>query len=89
MGSTRSQDNKAIVDRWFTEFWGQSWNPTIVEELGAPDIILQYLLQSPRRGWAEVKAFMTEFRQAFPDRGMQPEIGRQDDYGQLIGHRGQ
>jgi len=67
MSSTKSQDNKAIVDRWFTEFWGKSWNPTIVEELGAPDILLQYLLQAPRRGRADVKTFMTEFREAFPD----------------------
>ena len=64
---SKEQDNKAIVDRWFTEFWGKSWNPTIVEELGAPDILLQYLLQAPRRGRADVKTFMTEFREAFPD----------------------
>jgi hypothetical protein len=50
MGSTKSQDNKAIVDRWFTEFWGKSWNPAIVGEVGAPDILLHYLLQAPRRG---------------------------------------
>jgi hypothetical protein len=34
MSSTKSQDNKAIVDRWFLEFWGKSWNPRIVDELG-------------------------------------------------------
>jgi predicted ester cyclase len=67
MSSMKSQDNKAIVDRWFTEFWGKSWNPRIVDELGAPDILLQYLLQAPRRGRADVKTFMTEFREAFPD----------------------
>jgi predicted ester cyclase len=64
---SREQDNKAVVNRWFTEFWGKSWNPTIVEELGAPDIVLQYLLQTPCRGCADVKTFMTEFREAFPD----------------------
>jgi hypothetical protein len=31
---SKEQDNKAIVGRWFTEFWGKSWNPEIVEELG-------------------------------------------------------
>jgi predicted ester cyclase len=67
MSSTHSQDNKAIVERWFKEFWGKSWNPTIVEELGAPDILLQYLLQAPHRGRADVTRFMTEFREAFPD----------------------
>jgi len=58
MSSTKSQNNLAIVDRWFTEFWGKSWNPRVVEELGAPDILLQYLLQAPRRGRADVKTFM-------------------------------
>jgi len=43
MSSTTSQDHKAIVDRWFAEFWGTCWNPAIVDELGAPDILLQYL----------------------------------------------
>ena len=67
MSSTKSQNNLAIVDRCFTEFGGKSWNPRVVEELGAPDILLQYLLQAPRRGRADVKTFMTEFREAFPD----------------------
>jgi predicted ester cyclase len=64
---SKEQDNRAIAGRWFAEFWGKSWNPTIVDELGAPDILLQYLLQAPRRGRADVKTFMTEFREAFPD----------------------
>ena len=69
---SRSWNNKAIVDRWFTEFWGQSWNPGIVDELCAPDILLQYLLQAPVRGRAEVKTFMTRFRKAFPDVRVSP-----------------
>ena len=64
---SKEQDNKAIVGRWFTEFWGDTWNPAIVDELGAPDILLQYSLHAPRRGRADVKAFMTAFREAFPD----------------------
>jgi predicted ester cyclase len=64
---SREQDNKAIVGRWFTEFWGDTWNPNIVDELAAPDILLQYSLHEPRRGRADVKAFMTAFREAFPD----------------------
>jgi predicted ester cyclase len=63
----KEQDNKAIVGRWFTEFWGTSWNPLIVDELGATDILLQYLLQAPHRGHANVKTFMTRLRAAFPD----------------------
>ena len=33
---SREQDNKAIVGRWFTEFWGKTWNPGIVDELARP-----------------------------------------------------
>ena len=64
---SKEQDNKAIVGRWFTEFWSNPWNPKIVDELAAPDILLQYSLHAPRRGRADVKAFMTAFREAFPD----------------------
>ena len=64
---SRQDDNKAIVGRWFTHFWGKEYNPAIVDELAAPDMLLQYSLHAPRRGRAEVKAFMTGFREAFPD----------------------
>jgi len=63
----KEQDNKAIVGRWFTEFWGNPWNPKIIDELAAPDMLLQYSLHAPRRGRADVKDFMTGFRAAFPD----------------------
>jgi predicted ester cyclase len=64
---SKEQENKAIVGRWFTEFWGNPWNPKIVDELAAPDILLQYSLHAPRRGREDVKNFMTDFREAFPD----------------------
>jgi predicted ester cyclase len=64
---SKEQVNKAIVSRWFTEFWGDTWNPGIVDELAAPDIVLQYLLQAPHRGRADVTTFMTTLREAFPD----------------------
>jgi predicted ester cyclase len=66
---SKIQENKAIVGRWFTEFWGNPWNPKIVDELGAPDMLLQYSLHAPRRGREDVKAFMIGFREAFPDLG--------------------
>lgn len=64
---SKEQDNKAIVGRWFTEFWGNPWNPKVIDELAAPDILLQYSLHAPRRGREDVKNFMTDFREAFPD----------------------
>src|SRR5215469_15080667 len=64
---SKEQDNKAIVGRWFTELWGNPWNPKVVDELASPDILLQYSLHAPRRGRADVKNFMIGFRAAFPD----------------------
>jgi predicted ester cyclase len=64
---SKIEENKAIVGRWFKEFWGNPWNPEVVEELGAPDILLQYSLHAPRHGGEDVKKFMTGFREAFPD----------------------
>jgi predicted ester cyclase len=61
------QENKAIVGRWFTSFWGSTCDLSIVDELAAPDMLLQYSLHEPRRGHADIKAFMTDFRAAFPD----------------------
>jgi predicted ester cyclase len=64
---SKEQENKAIVGRWFTEFWGNPWNPKVIDELAAPDMLLQYSLHAPRRGRGDVKNFMTGFRAAFPD----------------------
>jgi predicted ester cyclase len=64
---TQEQRNKEIVGRWFKALWGNPWDPAIIDELAAPDILLQYSLHAPRRGREDVKAFMTGFREAFPD----------------------
>ena len=64
---SREQDNKAVVGRWFDGFWGNPWNPQIIDELAAPDMLLQYSLHAPRRGREHVRNFMMDFRAAFPD----------------------
>jgi len=64
---SKEQDNKSIIGRWFTQFWGERYNPDIVDELAAPDMLLQYSLHAPRRGRDDIKAFMAGFRAAFPD----------------------
>jgi hypothetical protein len=63
---SKQNDNKAIVGRWFTEFWGKDVNLKIVDELAAPDMLLKYSLHDARRGRDDIKAFMTDFRTAFP-----------------------
>ena len=64
---SKEEDNKAVVGRWFTHFWGKTCDLAIVDELAAPDMLLQYSLHAPRRGRDHIKAFMTDFRKAFPD----------------------
>ena len=64
---SKEQDNKALVGRWFTEFWGETCKLGVIDELAAPDMLLQYSLHAPRRGREDIKAFMSTFREAFPD----------------------
>src|ERR1700740_567154 len=63
----KQDDNKAVVGRLFTEFWGKTINLGVIDELAAPDMLLKYSLHEPRRGRTDIKAFMQDFRSAFPD----------------------
>jgi predicted ester cyclase len=60
-------ENKTVVARWFSEFWGKDFNPAVVDELAAPDIRFEYSLHALCRGRDEVREFATKFRAAFPD----------------------
>ena len=64
---SKQEQNKALVGRWFTEFWGKTYNPAVVDEIAAPNMLLQYSLHAPLRGHENIKAFMAGFRKAFPD----------------------
>jgi len=83
------EENKAVVGRWFTEFWGENFNPDVIGELAAPDIRFEYSLHTPCRGRDEVRAFATKFRAAFPDLafGATADLIAEGDYvvGQWIG----
>jgi predicted ester cyclase len=59
--------NKEIVGRWFTEFWGEKFNPDVIDELAAPDIRFEYSMHGACSGRKEVRAFATRFRASFPD----------------------
>jgi hypothetical protein len=60
---SKEEDNKAVVVRWFTDFWGENVNLSVVDDIASPDMLLKYSLHEPRRGH-DVKAFMTDFRAA-------------------------
>ena len=62
-----NEHNKATVGRWFTDFWGKNVKLAVIDEIAAPDMLLKYSLHEPRRGRDDIKAFMTDFRAAFPD----------------------
>src|ERR1700720_2482658 len=64
---SKEEDNKAVVVRWFTDFWGEKVDLSVVDDIAAPDMLLKYSLHEPRRGRADIRAFMTDFRAAFPD----------------------
>jgi hypothetical protein len=59
--------NKAIVGRWFASFWADCTDLAIVDELAAPEVLLQYSMHTFRRGRVALRRFMTDFREAFPD----------------------
>jgi predicted ester cyclase len=68
---SKEERNKAVVDRWFTDFWGKNPNLAVIDEIAAPNMLLQYSLHAPRRGHSDIKAFIKDFRAAFPDLGFQ------------------
>lgn len=86
---SKEETNKAIVGRWFTDFWGETCNLNIVDELASPNMLLKYSLHEPRNGHKDIKAFMTDFRAAFPDLkfGGAAELIAEGDYvvGRWIG----
>ena len=64
---SKEQGNKAVVGRWFNDFWGKTCNLSIVDELADPNMLLKYSLHEPRRGIADINAVMMDFRKSFPD----------------------
>ena len=66
-GLSKEEINKAIVGKWFSSFWGENCDLSVVDELASPNMLLQYSLHEPRKGHEDIKAFMTDFRAAFPD----------------------
>ena len=62
---SKEEDNKVVVGRWFTEFWGKTVNLGVIDEIAAPDMLLKYSLHEPRRGRDDIRAFMTDFLDDF------------------------
>ena len=60
-----SEQNKALVRRWFDEVWNQGRFESVDELLTADAVV--HGLGEPMRGPAEFRPFHNAYRQAFPD----------------------
>ncbi len=64
-----SEENKALIRRWFSEVWNQG-RAEAIDEMFAADGIAYGLADEeghPLRGAAGFKPFFKKFRDAFPD----------------------
>jgi predicted ester cyclase len=64
---SQEQDNKDIVRRWFVNFWGEHYDPQVVEDFAARDMVLFHTSHLPQRGHEAIRDFMTRLRASFPD----------------------
>ena len=64
-----SEENKALLHRWFEEVWNKGREEAIDEMFGADGIAHGLANESgqPLRGAADFKPFFRKFRTAFPD----------------------
>jgi steroid delta-isomerase-like uncharacterized protein len=60
------EENKAIVGRWFDEFWNKG-NTATVDELSTPAVLMYYPLTGELRGRDSLKQMIRQVRAAFPD----------------------
>ena len=68
--SSTIKTNKAIVARWWSEYWEQL-NPDVVDELAADDVRWYYPLVGEVQGPEAVKARIVGYRERFPDGGFE------------------
>ncbi len=64
-----SEENKALIERWFEEVWNQG-NSKAIDELLAPDGVIHGLVDAsgqPVRGLDGFREFHSQFRGAFSD----------------------
>ena len=44
---SKEAENKAVVGRWFTDFWGRNVNLAVIDEIAAPDMLLNIRCTNP------------------------------------------
>jgi len=61
------EQNKEIVGRWFNAIWGEVYDPTVIAELAAPDMVMYYPLHGRHVGGEAIKNMLDRLRDAFPN----------------------
>ena len=64
-----SEENKALIKRWFEEVWNQG-NRDVIDELVTEDVMIHGLVDgagNPVKGLGAFHEFHSQFRGAFPD----------------------
>ena len=52
---SNKERNMTIVAHWFKDLWGNLADLSVVDELGAPNVLFQYPMHGPVRVRANVK----------------------------------
>lgn len=74
--------NKKIVESWFSRFWGNPADLSVIDDLLAEDAVVDYPKRGALKGRARVRQFMQDFRAAYPDLHFWPvgELIAEGDY---------
>ncbi len=60
-------NNKRIVEKWFNAVWGETYSPSVIDELAADEIVMQYPIHGRLHGIEDIKGMLGRLRAAFPD----------------------
>ena len=60
--STLQEKNKAVVQKYFLEYWGKG-NVDVVDEVCADNFVIDYPMHGPRRDKEAAKKMLLEFRE--------------------------
>lgn len=60
--ATLQEKNKAVVQKYFEEYWGKG-NVNVVDEVCADEFVIDYPMHGPRRGREAAKKMLLEFRE--------------------------
>ena len=62
-----TDDNKAIVGRWFNAIWGETYDPSVIKEIAASNMIMHYPIHGRHEGHDAIRGMLDRLREVFPD----------------------